>query len=103
MVTCAPATVIGPEQRPPLTETCVPPVIEYWKVRPDMPLADDLQISITWADAACAPTARTPTVAIANRTASRRSPLVFPLILPLPLSCGSKRRTHGGKAGIGRS
>src|SRR4051794_15486776 len=37
--------VIAPVQRPPLTLNGVPPFSENMNVRPDMPLADDLQTS----------------------------------------------------------
>src|SRR3954453_9747712 len=95
--------LIGPEQRPPLTDTVGPFWIENWKLRPDMPLAELLQISMTLADAAWAPTARTPTVAIPNRTASRRSPLLFTAILPLPLSAARTPRSwRKGGHSLGR-
>jgi hypothetical protein len=78
IVADAPETVIGPEQRPPATGPTLkaePPdgATVYENGRPDIPLDDDLQISITCADAAWAPTTRTPTVVSAMSSATRRS------------------------------
>ena len=46
MRTAPAGDVIGPEQRPPRTEIGVPPLTEYWKSLPLIPLVVALQISI---------------------------------------------------------
>src|SRR4051812_3411112 len=51
-----------------------------------MPLVDDLQISMTCADAACAPMTSTPAPTRTRRTAQRRIPLVIPLMCSPPLA-----------------